>query len=180
VAAEIVHSQLGRPDLTERFPWITSYSLPASWRTLRRVRSAVRKIVVNKHRSRTPGLREGQPVDLVRENCRTTGVPIGADPAPPPERISSCYIKALRSSELGSRVGAYSHLGAPTTPLASNSSCFRLRDILSKLERPLTEVSVLFKAAATIMVDLPFAQSARRRLSSSVVQVFRCGRFISL
>jgi hypothetical protein len=70
--------------------------------------------------------------------------------------------------------------GAPTTPLASNSSCFRLRDILSKLERPLTAVVVLFKAAATIMVDLPFAQSARRRLSSSVVQAFRCGRFISL
>ena len=70
--------------------------------------------------------------------------------------------------------------GAPTTPLASNSFCSRLRDILSKLERPLTAVIVLFKAAATIMVDLPFAQSARRRLSSSVVQVFRCGRFISL
>ena len=27
---------------------------------------------------------------------------------PHPERISSCYIKALRSSELGSRFGAYS------------------------------------------------------------------------
>ena len=29
----------------------------------------------------------------------------------PPERIYSCYIKALRSSELGSRSGAYSHIG---------------------------------------------------------------------
>jgi hypothetical protein len=28
-----------------------------------------------------------------------------------PERISSCYIKALRSSELGSRFGAYSYPG---------------------------------------------------------------------
>jgi hypothetical protein len=27
---------------------------------------------------------------------------------PHPERISTCYIKALRSSELGSRFGAYS------------------------------------------------------------------------
>jgi hypothetical protein len=32
---------------------------------------------------------------------------------PHPERISSCYIKALRSSELGSRFGAYSHTCNP-------------------------------------------------------------------
>jgi hypothetical protein len=64
--------------------------------------------IVNKHRSGTPGLREGQPIDLVRE----LGGQPGSQSAPirtPPERISSCYIKALRSSELGSRFGAYSH-----------------------------------------------------------------------
>jgi len=53
-----------------------------------------------------------------------------------------------------------------------------LRDILSTLARPLTAVTVLFKATAMIMLELPFAQSSRSRLSSTVVQVFRCGRFI--
>ena len=62
---------------------------------------------VNKHRSGTPGLREGQPIDLVRELGGQPG-PNRRRSGPHPERISSCYIKALRSFELGSRFGAFS------------------------------------------------------------------------
>jgi hypothetical protein len=71
----------------------------------RRSRSPDRQRTVNKHRSGTPGLREGQPIDLVRE---LGGGPNRRRSGPHPERISSCYIKALRSSELGSRFGAFS------------------------------------------------------------------------
>jgi hypothetical protein len=39
---------------------------------------------------------------------------------PYPERISSCYIKALRSSGLGSRFGAYSQTDFKMSLLTSN------------------------------------------------------------
>ena len=66
---------------------------------------------MNKHRSGTPGPREDQLVDLIRELGRQPG-PDRRRSGPHPERIFSCYIKALRSSELGSSFGAYSHHSA--------------------------------------------------------------------
>ena|SRR6202790_2462636 len=60
------------------------------------------------HTKATTGLREDQLVDLIRELGRQPG-PDRRRSGPHPERISSCYIKALRSSELGSSFGAYSH-----------------------------------------------------------------------
>jgi hypothetical protein len=63
---------------------------------------------VNKHRSGTPGyVRANLLIYFV--NLADNRGPDRRRSGPHPERISSCYIKALRSSELGSRFGAYSH-----------------------------------------------------------------------
>jgi len=62
---------------------------------------------VNKHRSWTPGLREANLL-IYFVNLADNRGPDRRRPGPHPERISSRYIKALRSSELGSRFGAYS------------------------------------------------------------------------
>jgi hypothetical protein len=62
---------------------------------------------VNKHRSWTPGLREANLL-IYFVNLADNRGPDRRRPGPHPERISSLYIKALRSSELGSRFGAYS------------------------------------------------------------------------
>ena len=63
---------------------------------------------MNKHRSWTPGLREANLL-IYFGNLADNRGPDRRRPGPHPERISSRYIKALRSSELGSRFGAYSH-----------------------------------------------------------------------
>src|ERR1700688_436278 len=65
-------------------------------------------IAVNKHRSWTPGLREANLL-IYFVNLADNRGPDRRRPGPHPERIFSRYIKALRSSELGSRFGAYSH-----------------------------------------------------------------------
>src|SRR5246127_3344817 len=62
---------------------------------------------VNKHRSGTPGLREANRL-IWFVNLADNRGPDRRRSGPHPKRISSCYIKALRSSELGSRFGAYS------------------------------------------------------------------------
>src|ERR1700692_2212637 len=64
--------------------------------------------IVNKHRSWTPGLREANLL-IYFVNLADNRGPDRRRPGPHPERISWHYIKALRSSELGSRFGAYSH-----------------------------------------------------------------------
>ena len=66
---------------------------------------------VNKHRSWTPGLREANLL-IYFVNLADNRGPDRRRPGPHPERISSRYIKALRSSEMGSRFGAYSHNSA--------------------------------------------------------------------
>ena len=67
-----------------------------------------RSLAVNKHRRRTPGYVRANPlIEFV--NLADNRGPDRRRSGPYPERISSCYIKALRSSELGSRFGAYSH-----------------------------------------------------------------------
>ena len=63
---------------------------------------------MNKRRSWTPGLREANLL-IYFVNLADNRGPDRRRPGPHPERISSRYIKALRSSELGSRFGAYSH-----------------------------------------------------------------------
>src|ERR1700676_4616493 len=80
-------------------------SLPAAGRYL----NAPGGQVVNKHRSWTPGLREANLL-IYFVNLADNRGPDRRRPGPHPERISSRYIKALRSSELGSRFGAYSHI----------------------------------------------------------------------
>jgi hypothetical protein len=66
---------------------------------------------VNKHRRRTPGYMRANPlIEFV--NLAFNRGPDRRRSGPYPERISSCYIKALRSSELGSRFGAYSQAKA--------------------------------------------------------------------
>jgi hypothetical protein len=63
---------------------------------------------VNKHRSGTPGYLRANPwIQFV--NLAENRGPDRRRSGPHPERISSCYIKALQSSELGARFGAYSH-----------------------------------------------------------------------
>jgi hypothetical protein len=65
--------------------------------------------VVNKHRRRTPGYVRANPlIEFV--NLADNRGPDRRRSGPYPERISSCYVKALRSSELGSRFGAYSQI----------------------------------------------------------------------
>ena len=57
---------------------------------------------MNKHRSWTPGLREANLL-IYFVNLADNRGPDRRRPGPHPERISSCYIKALRPSDLGSR-----------------------------------------------------------------------------
>src|SRR6202023_3545822 len=66
------------------------------------------------HTKATTGLREDQLVDLIRELGRQPG-PDRRRSGPHLERISSCYIKALRSSELGSSFGAYSQISSKSS-----------------------------------------------------------------
>ena len=57
-------------------------------------------LTVNKHRRRTPGYVRANPlIEFV--NLADNRGPDRRRSGPYPERISSCYIKALRSSELG-------------------------------------------------------------------------------
>ena len=64
-------------------------------------------LTVNKHRRRTPGYVRANPlIEFV--NLADNRGPDRRRSGPYPELISSCYIKALRSSEVGSRFGAYS------------------------------------------------------------------------
>jgi len=56
---------------------------------------------------------------------------------------------------------------------------FCLRDMRSKLARPLIAVTVRFNVSAALATDRPFSKRVRRRLSSSGVQIFRCSRFIA-
>jgi hypothetical protein len=75
----------------------------------RRNRATSGRSSVNKHRRRTPGYVRANPlIEFV--NLADNRGPDRRRSGPYPERISSCYIKALRSSELGSRFGAYSQL----------------------------------------------------------------------
>jgi hypothetical protein len=62
---------------------------------------------VNKHRSGTPGLREANRL-IWFVNLADNRGPDRRRSGPHPKRIFSCYIKALRPSELGSRFGVYS------------------------------------------------------------------------
>jgi hypothetical protein len=63
---------------------------------------------VNKHRSWTPGLRKANLLIYFANSADNRGSD-RRRPGPHPERISSRYIKALRSSEMGACFGAYSH-----------------------------------------------------------------------
>jgi hypothetical protein len=77
---------------------------------------------VNKHRSWTPGLRAA--------NLLICFVNLADNRGPDrrrPGRISSRYIKALRSSELGSRFGAYSHPKSCSRPSSPPSAPQRFR-----------------------------------------------------
>jgi hypothetical protein len=70
-------------------------------------RSGFREQGVNKHRSGTPGYVGPNPL-IQFVNLADNRGPDRRRSGPHRERISSCYIEALRSSELGSRFGAYS------------------------------------------------------------------------
>ena len=88
---------------------------------------------VNKHRSGTPGLREANRL-IWFVNLADNRGPDRRRSGPHPKRISSCYIKALRSSELGSRFGAYSHCDAGT--LKAVLECFASRAGANTGRRP--------------------------------------------
>jgi hypothetical protein len=77
-------------------------STPPGW-----LRPAPEWPFVNKHRSETPGYVRANPL-IWFVNLADNRGPDRRPSGPHPQRISSCYIKALRSSELGSRFGAYS------------------------------------------------------------------------
>jgi len=78
---------------------------------------------VNKHRRRTPGYVRANPlIEFV--NLADNRGPDRRRSGPYPDRISSCYIKALRSSELGSRFGAYSQIVASFAPKISAGGIF--------------------------------------------------------
>jgi hypothetical protein len=66
---------------------------------------------VNKHRSWTPWQCEANLL-IYFVNLADNRGPDRRRPGPHPERISSRYIKALRSSEFESRFGAYSPFSA--------------------------------------------------------------------
>src|ERR1700741_162715 len=61
---------------------------------------------------RGPGLREANRLIWFVNLANNRG-PDRRRSGPHPKRISSCYIKALRSSELGSRFGAYLQCRCP-------------------------------------------------------------------
>jgi hypothetical protein len=68
-------------------------------------------VAVKKHRSETPGYVRLNSLILFVNLADNRG-PDQRRSGPHPERISSCYIKALRSSQLGSGFGAYSQFYA--------------------------------------------------------------------
>jgi hypothetical protein len=101
---------------------------------------------VNKHRSWTPGLREANLL-IYFVNLADNRGPDRRRPGPHPGRISSRYIKALRSSELGSRFGAYSHSNLPTCSFmapAANDSCSSLHAARSLCLRPFNSENQYF------------------------------------
>jgi hypothetical protein len=108
-------SVLGRPPASIRSRdcrAVTSTQLQVTgrcWAALRPF-SACRVLdIVNKHRSGTPGYLRANPwIQFV--NLAENRGPDRRRSGPHPERISSCYIKVLQSSELGARFGAYSQL----------------------------------------------------------------------
>ena len=75
------------------------------------IQVAIPVLRVKKHRSETPGYVRLNSLILFVNLADNRG-PDQRRSGPHPERISSCYIKALRSSQLGSGFGAYSQFYA--------------------------------------------------------------------
>jgi hypothetical protein len=81
-------------------------------------------LAVNKHRSGTPGHVRAKLLMLFVDSADNRG-PDRRRSGPHPERISSCYIKALRSSDLGSRFGACSQQPFPEDIFSTRNSGIR-------------------------------------------------------